>query len=102
MTGVAHSGSNSVLLVSGSPQTLRANSMIATCRPRQMPKNGRPFSRAQRMASIIPSTPRSPKPPGMSSPSNAAEQPAGRGLIGEPVADDPFDLHAARRCAMPP
>ena len=93
MTGVAQSGSNSVLLVSGMPQTLRANSMMATWRPRQMPKNGRSFSRAQRIASIMPSTPRSPKPPGNQQPVEPAEQPAGRRLIGEPVARDPLDLH---------
>ena len=92
MTGVAQSGSNSVLLVSGMPQTSRANSMMATCRPRQMPKNGRSFSRAQRTAWIIPSMPRSPKPPGISSPSKSDEQPAGGRLIGEPVARDPLDL----------
>jgi hypothetical protein len=46
MTGVSHSGSNSVLLVLGSLQTFRANSMIATWRPRQIPKNGIPCSRA--------------------------------------------------------
>ena len=44
-------------LLSSTPQTLRANSMIAVCMPRQMPKNGMPDSRAKRMASTIPSTP---------------------------------------------
>ena len=78
----------------GMPQTLRANSMIATCRPRQMPKNGSSFSRAQRIASIIPSMPRTPKPPGTSSPSYCREQLAGRLLVGELVAREPVDLDA--------
>ncbi len=43
--------------------------MIADCRPRQIPKNGRSFSRAHRMLSTMPSTPRTPKPPGTSRPS---------------------------------
>ena len=46
-----------------------------------------PCSRAQRIASSMPSTPRTPKPPGTSRPSYGAEQLAGRGLlVGEPVA----------------
>ena len=92
MTGVSQSGSNSVLLVSGRWQTLRANSMIATCSPRQMPKNGRSFSRAQRTASTIPSMPRSPNPPGMSSPSQPPSRRLAARLIGELIAGDPLDL----------
>lgn len=69
ITGVSHSGSNSVLEVALIPQTWRANSITATCSPRQMPKNGSAFSRAQRIASIMPSMPRIPNPPGTSSPS---------------------------------
>ena len=43
--------------------------LIAVCSPRQIPKNGSLCSRAQRMASSIPSTPRTPNPPGTSRPS---------------------------------
>src|SRR6266704_2873685 len=64
MTGCSHSGSNSLEFVLAILQTLRANSMIAVCRPRQIPKNGSLCSRAQRIASSIPSTPRTPNPPG--------------------------------------
>jgi hypothetical protein len=54
------------------PHTLRANSMIAVCMPRQMPKKGSPVSRAARIASTIPSrrARRSPRAP--SRPSYAA------------------------------
>ena len=51
------------------PQTWRANSTTAICIPRQMPRNGIPFSRAIRAASTLPSIPRSPKPPGIRIPS---------------------------------
>jgi hypothetical protein len=37
-TGCGVSGSNSVLLAPASPHTLRANSMVASCMPRQMPR----------------------------------------------------------------
>ena len=46
-----------------SPTTLRANSIVAHCRPRQIPKKGNLLSRANRMASIFPSIPRLSKPP---------------------------------------
>ncbi len=42
MTGFAHSGANSLEWVSSSLSTWRANSMMATCMPRQMPRNGSP------------------------------------------------------------
>src|SRR5207237_1020577 len=64
ITGFSHSGANSLEFVSAILQTLRANSMIAVWSPRQMPKKGSLCSRAQRIASSIPSTPRTPKPPG--------------------------------------
>ena len=48
---------------------LRANSTTATCMPRQMPRKGTPFSRANRAAAILPSIPRIPKPPGIRMPS---------------------------------
>jgi hypothetical protein len=54
------------------PQTLRAYSMTATWKPRQMPRNGTRFDRAHAAALIMPSVPRLPKPPGMRMP--VAEQ----------------------------
>ena len=71
-TGFEHSGANSLEFESSSPHTSRANSMIAACIPRQMPKKGVPLSRAALIASTIPSTPRTPNPPGTSRPSNPA------------------------------
>ena len=52
----------SLELASAIPSTLRANSITAHCMPRQMPRNGMPFSRAKRTASILPSMPRFPNP----------------------------------------
>ena len=46
------------------PQTLRAHSTTASWKPRQIPRYGTFCSRAHLTASIIPSVPRSPKPPG--------------------------------------
>ena len=43
------------------------------CIPRQMPKQGIRFSRAYWAAWIIPSMPRSPKPPGTMMPSTSAK-----------------------------
>jgi hypothetical protein len=71
-TAFAHSGANSLECESLMPHTFRANSMMAVCMPRQMPKNGSPVSRAVRIASTIPSTPRTPKPPGTRRPSYPA------------------------------
>lgn len=48
--------------------TYLANSITATCRPRQIPKNGLRFSRHHLHASILPSTPLVPKPPGTITP----------------------------------
>ncbi len=70
ITGSGVSGLNSSEFASGHPHTFRANSMIAHCRPRQIPKKGNPFSRAHSTAVSIPSMPRSPKPPGINNPSN--------------------------------
>ena len=42
----------------------RAASMQAICMPRQMPKKGTLRSRANWTEAILPSVPRSPKPPG--------------------------------------
>ena len=73
MTGLAQPGSNSVELASSMPQTLRAYSMTAIWKPKQMPRYGRSFSRAYLTQAILPSLPRAPKPPGTmiaSTPSN--------------------------------
>ena len=68
---------NSVEWAPSRPSTLRANSMTAHCIPRQMPKNGIPRSRAKRIASTLPSMPRSPNPPGTSMPSKPASSRSG-------------------------
>ena len=57
-------GPNSVELALGKPARFRAASITAICMPKQMPKYGILRSRANRAASILPSDPRSPKPPG--------------------------------------
>ena len=72
MTGCGDAGSNSNELAPAKPHALRANSMTAHCRPRQIPRNGSPCSLAQPIAATMPSMPRSPKPPGTSRPSYAA------------------------------
>ncbi len=51
------------------PAMWRANSLTATCIPRQMPRYGICWVRAIRAAVILPSQPRPPKPPGMRIPS---------------------------------
>ena len=55
---------NSVELASLMPTRLRAASRHAICMPKQMPKYGTLRSRANLAARILPSEPRSPKPPG--------------------------------------
>ena len=60
------------------PQTERAYSITLTCMPRQMPKYGTLFSRAQRHAQIMPSMPRLPNPPGTSTP---AQSPSSFGAV---------------------
>ncbi len=77
MTGCGLFLSNSVELARSRPSTLRANSATAHCMPRQMPKKGMPRSRAKRMASTLPSMPRSPNPPGTSRPSTPARSRSG-------------------------
>ena len=69
MTGNAVSGSNSVELAPGMSQTSRANSATAHCMPRHTPRNGTLRSRQNLIASILPSMPRWPKPPGTMTPS---------------------------------
>ena len=62
-------GSNSDECAPVKPHTLRANSTAASCIPKQIPKNGTLFSRAYLIVVILPSTPRSPNPPGTRIPS---------------------------------
>ena len=62
MTGCVVFGSSSTLCASWNPQTCLANSMMATCIPRQRPRYGTLFSLAYFAAEIIPSTPREPNP----------------------------------------
>ena len=69
MTGYGVSGSNSVEFAPSMPTTWRAKSATAICMPRQMPRNGIFCSRAIRAAVILPSIPRTPKPPGIRMPS---------------------------------
>ena len=68
-TGYGVSGSNSLEFAPSMPTTWRANSATAICMPRHTPRNGMPCSRAIRAAAILPSIPRSPKPPGIRIPS---------------------------------
>jgi hypothetical protein len=63
ITLCAAEGLNSALLAPDSPSLERAYSITAHCMPRQMPKKGLRASRAYLIAWILPSTPRSPKPP---------------------------------------
>ena len=72
MTGWRVVWENSPDWASAMPQTCRAVSITAICIPRQIPKKGMFCSRAYRMAEIIPSIPRSPKPPGTRMPSAPA------------------------------
>ena len=69
MNACAVAGSNSVLLASRRPSTLRAYSMTAIWKPRQMPRKGSLVVRACSTQRILPSTPRWPKPPGTMMPS---------------------------------
>src|SRR5207302_1861118 len=62
-----HAGEAQPLILqpaSGRLARWRAASITAICMPKQMPKYGTCRSRAKRAASILPSAPRSPKPPG--------------------------------------
>jgi len=80
MTGVRALGGEFGAVGVGQAQTLAGELDDRDLQARQIPKNGIWFSRAQRTPSIIPSTPRSPKPPGMSI-VEIGEGGAGLGLI---------------------
>ena len=60
----SQSGLNSVELASGNLQTFLANSIIASCIPKQRPRNAILFSLAYLIALILPSIPLLPNPPG--------------------------------------
>ena len=64
------SGTNSEEFASVRPATFLAYSTTAICIPRQIPNSGTLFSRAYLIASIIPSIPLSPNPPGTMIPSH--------------------------------
>ena len=68
-TGCGVFSSNSVEFAPSRPRTLRQNSMVATCNPKQIPRYGTLFSLAYFAANNLPSIPRSPKPPGTKIPS---------------------------------
>jgi hypothetical protein len=55
---------NSVLVAPSIPAWFLAASMQAICIPRQIPKKGTRRSLAKWTLAILPSLPRSPKPPG--------------------------------------
>ena len=76
------------------PATWRANSLTATCIPRQTPRYGMPDSRASLAAAILPSNPRPPKPPGIRIPSTSRSSASTSGSPTR-LGVDPFDLHAA-------
>src|SRR5438876_1734186 len=101
ITGFSHSGANSLELVSGSLTTSRANSMMAACNPRQIPRKGSLCSRAQRIASSMPSTPRTPKPPGTSNPSYVpSSSPAAAWSVKR--SDEIQSIWTPHSFAMPP
>ena len=94
ITGKRVDGSNSVELAPVMPATWRANSATATCSPRQRPKKGTPFSRAYFTDMILPSMPRTPKPPGTRMPSASSS----RAVISscrQGLGVDPDDLEVA-------
>ena len=82
------------------PATWRANSLTATCMPRQMPRYGIPCSRAICAAWILPSQPRPPKPPGIRIPS-ALLQPRARPPSRRPTRSRPSRSRPCSRGARP-
>ena len=79
----------------------RAASITAICMPKQMPKYGTLRSRAKRAASILPSVPRSPKPPGTRMPCTPSRCCTASSLL-EDLAVEPveLDLHVVGDAAM--
>ncbi len=72
ITGSLEVGSISVEWAFLIPKIFLANSITAICIPRQIPKNGNPFSLAYFTAVIFPSIPRWPKPGATNKPSRPA------------------------------
>ena len=83
------------------PSRLRAASITAICMPKQMPKNGTLRSRANLTAWILPSVPRSPKPPGTRMPLHVLEMADGVVAL-EDLGVHPLqpDLHVAAEAAV--
>ena len=80
---------------------MRAASITAICMPKQMPKNGTLRSRANFTAWILPSVPRSPKPPGTRMPWTFSrwETASSRSKISESIHSRPtFTLLAKPPC----
>src|SRR3954447_26666531 len=99
ITGYGVSGSNSVEFAPSMPTMWRAKSATAICMPRQMPRKGIFCSRAIRAAVILPSMPRTPKPPGIrmpSAPCRRADLTVVERLGVHPVDLDPAALLEAR------
>mmetsp|Transcript_4227 Transcript_4227/g.10864 ORF Transcript_4227/g.10864 Transcript_4227/m.10864 type:complete len:271 (-) Transcript_4227:598-1410(-) len=69
-TGCGVAGSISVLFAFSIISTFLANSITATCIPKQIPRKGMLFSRANLHVSALPSVPRPPNPPGTRMPSH--------------------------------
>ena len=84
---------NSVVEASLIPARFRAPSMHAICMPRQMPKNGISRSRANLTLAILPSLPRSPKPPGTRIPCSGSSSAttSASGML-EQLGVDPLDV----------
>ncbi len=95
ITGYGVSGSISVEFAPARPTTWRANSEIATCMPRQMPRYGIPRSRATRQARIFPSQPREPKPPGIEDAVDLPSSSASASSSDIPSASSQRTVHAA-------
>src|SRR6185369_7132544 len=71
--GFSQSALNSLEKASLSPQTFLPYSTTAICIPRQIPKKGTFLVRANSIALIFPSVPRSPNPPGTRIPSTSVK-----------------------------
>ena len=99
ITGYGVSGSNSVELAPGMSTTWRAKSATAICMPRQTPRNGIFSSRAIRAAWILPSIPRTPKPPGMRMPSAWASR--SRTSESSSVSESTQSISIAQPCWKP-
>ncbi|CAC7111089.1 Uncharacterised protein [Staphylococcus aureus] len=70
--GYGVAGSNSAECTPSRPNTFLENSTVASCIPKQIPKNGTLFSLAYLIALILPSLARKPNPPGTKIPSTSA------------------------------